>query len=86
MPPACDGAAAKSGGRGPADGRERTSPDGSAGETTEGAVELAESCLCEDSCTTKNYNPLCFVVLRDIIYRRVSTHLLVSFKLVPNYR
>lgn len=41
MPPTCDGAAAKGGGGGPEDGRERTSPDESAGETTEGVVEPA---------------------------------------------
>ena len=49
MPSACDGAAAEGGGRGREDGRERTSPDGSAGETSEGAVEPAQSRLCEDT-------------------------------------
>lgn len=48
MSPACDGAPAKSGGRGPEDGGERTGPDESAGEATEGAVEPAQSGLCED--------------------------------------
>lgn len=47
MPPACDGVAAKGGGRGPENGRKRTSADESAGETTEGAVEPAQSRLCE---------------------------------------
>lgn len=49
MPPARDGAIAESGGRGPEDGGERASPDESAGETTEGAVEPAQSRLCEDT-------------------------------------
>lgn len=47
MPPARDGAAAEGGGRGPEDGRERTGPDESAGETTERAVEPAQSRLCK---------------------------------------
>lgn len=45
MSSARDGAAAEGGGRGPEDGRERASPDESAGETAEGAVEPAQSCL-----------------------------------------
>ena len=49
MPSARDGAAAKGGGSGPEDGRERTSPDESAGAAAEGAVEPAQSCLCEDT-------------------------------------
>lgn len=49
MSSACDGATAESGGRGPEDGRERASPDESAGETTAGAVEPAQICLCEDT-------------------------------------
>lgn len=49
MPSACDGAAAKGGGCSPEDGGERTSPDESAGEATEGAVEPAQSRLCEDT-------------------------------------
>lgn len=49
MSSASDGATAESGGRGPEDGREWASPDESAGETTEGAVEPAQSCLCEDT-------------------------------------
>lgn len=47
MPTACDGASAESGGRGPEDGRERASPDASAGATTEGAVGSAQSRLRE---------------------------------------
>ena len=49
MPPTRDGAAAEGGGRGAEDGGERTSPDESAGETTEGALEPAQSRLCEDT-------------------------------------
>lgn len=49
MPPACDGAPSEGGWRGPEDGRERAGPDESAGEATEGAVEHAQSCLCEDA-------------------------------------
>lgn len=49
MPSACDGAAAEGGRSGPEDGGERTGPDESAGETTEGAVEPAQSRLCEDT-------------------------------------
>lgn len=47
MPPTCDGVTAKGGGRGPENGGKRTSADESAGETTEGAVEPAQSRLCE---------------------------------------
>lgn len=47
MPPACDGVTAKGGGRGPENGGKRTSADESAGETTERAVEPAQSRLCE---------------------------------------
>lgn len=49
MSSACYGATAESGRRGPEDGRERASPDESAGETTEGAVEPAQSGLCKDT-------------------------------------
>lgn len=49
MSTACDGAAPKSGGRCPEDGRERASPDTSPGETTEGAVESAQSRLREEA-------------------------------------
>lgn len=49
MSTARDGAAAEGGGRGPEDGRERASPDAAAGEATEGAVESAQSRLCEDA-------------------------------------
>lgn len=48
MSSACDGAAAAGGGCGPEDGGERTGSDESAGETSEGAVEPAQSGLCED--------------------------------------
>lgn len=56
MPPAHDGATAESGGRGPEDGGERASPDESAGETTEGAVEPAQSRLCEDTCNAHRHS------------------------------
>lgn len=49
MSPSCDGAAAEGGGSGSEVGRERTGPDGSAGETTEGALGPAENRLCTDT-------------------------------------
>lgn len=49
MSTTCDGAAAESGGRGSEDGRERASPDTSAGEATEGTLESAQSRLCEEA-------------------------------------
>lgn len=49
MPPARDGAPAEGGGCGPEDGRERAGLDGPAGEAAEGAVEPAQSRLCEDT-------------------------------------
>lgn len=49
MSSACDGASAQGGGRGAEDGRKRAGPHESAGEAAEGAVEPAESRLCEDT-------------------------------------
>lgn len=55
MPPARDGAAAEGGGRGAEDGGERAGPDEPAGETPEGAVEPAQSGLCEERRATQYY-------------------------------